>query len=341
MEVAKRWVEAGNEVTLFASEFDKCKHEEILDGVRVVRRGGRFGVYRWAKKSYKERFLNEGFDVVVDEINTRPFFAPQFVGGKVKTVALIHQLAREYWFYETRFPLSYVGYHFLENKWLNSYVNVPTITVSESTKKDLATLGFRQIAVIPEGLNFKTLETIPPKEIYPAILFVGRLRRAKRPDHAIRAFSIVREKIPDAELWIIGDGSFREELERMTVEGVRILGKLKDIEKRELMERSWVLINPSVREGWGLNVLEANALGVPCVAYDVPGLRDSILDEETGLLAESGNVRELSEKVVRVLGDSSFRERLASKALEHSKHFSWDNTAKRFMEFLVKTIHEE
>ena len=80
-EVAKRWVECGHQVTLFASEFEGCKREEVVDGVRIVRAGGKYGVYRWARKLYRKRFSKEGFDVVVDEINTRPFFAPKFVNS--------------------------------------------------------------------------------------------------------------------------------------------------------------------------------------------------------------------------------------------------------------------
>lgn len=333
-EVAKRWVEWGHQATLFTSEFGGCKREEVVDGVRIVRAGGKYGVYRWARKLYRKRFSKEGFDVVVDEINTRPFFAPKFVNNDERVVALIHQLAREYWFYETRFPLNYVGYYFLEDRWLRNYVDVPTITVSESTRKDLEEIGFKRVFVVPEGSNFRPLDEVPEKEAYPVVVYVGRLKRAKRPDHAIRAFEIVKEKVPDAELWILGDGPFKEDLASMADEGVRFFGGLGDVERRELVRRSWVLANPSVREGWGLNVVEANALGTPCVAYDVAGLRDSVEDGETGLLSEAGNVDDFAEKILDVLHDGVMRERLGRNALEFSRGFSWDKTAEEFMKIL-------
>jgi glycosyltransferase involved in cell wall biosynthesis len=336
-EVAKRWVEAGHEVTLFTSEFPNCKREEVLDGIRVVRSGGRYSVYRRARKCYAERFCREGYDVVVDEINTRPFFTPKFVNKREKVVALIHQLAREYWFYETPFPISYVGYYFLENRWLRNYVDAPMVTVSDSTKQDLLGLGFKRVFVVSEGLNFEPLDEMPKKEEHPVVAYVGRLRKAKRPDHAVRAFRIVREKVPDAELWVLGDGSFRKDLEKIAGDGVRFFGGLSDSERRERISRSWVLVNPSVREGWGLNVIEADALGVPCVAYDVPGLRDSVKDSETGLLAEAGNVEALAEKIVMVLNDDSMREKLRNNALDYSRLFSWDNVAGEFMKVLERT----
>lgn len=177
-EVAKKWVMAGHEVTLFASEFPNCRREEVVDGVRVVRAGGKHSVYWKAKKYYEKYFSIEGYDIVIDEINTRPFLTPKFVNNGEKIVALIHQLAKEYWFYEMPFPLSYIGYYFLEKRWLNNYVDVPTVTVSESTRQDLLDLGFKEVFVVPEGLNFSPLDEVPEKESYPVVAYVGRLKKS-------------------------------------------------------------------------------------------------------------------------------------------------------------------
>ena len=339
-EVAKRWVKGGHEVTLFSSEFPGCRREEVVDGVRVVRAGGKFSVYWKAKKYYKELFLKEGFDVVVDEINTRPFLTPKFVNNGEKIVALVHQLAREFWFYETPFPISYIGYHFLEDRWLRNYVDVPTVTVSKSTRQDLLDLGFKRVFVVSEGLDFRSLDEVPEREGFPVVVFVGRLKRAKRPDHALRAFSIVKEMVPEAELWVIGDGYFRRDLEKIAVDGVRFFGGLSNVERRRLVGRAWVLVHPSVREGFGLNVVEAAGFGVPTVAYDVAGLRDSVQDGVTGLLVEDGNVRGLGEALVRVLEDEELRLRLSKNALEYSKGFSWDRTAGEFLKVLEWAVNE-
>lgn len=330
-EVAKRWVESGHEITLFTSEFPDCEKEEMADGVRIVRSGGKYSVYGNAKKYYRKSFSKEHYDLVIDEINTRPFFTPKFVNHGEKIVALIHQLAREYWFYETSFPASYLGYHFLENRWLRDYIDVPTVTVSESGRQDLLGLGFKRVFVVPEGLNFEALKEVPGKEDFPVVVYVGRLRRAKRPDHAIRAFEIVKDQVPEAELWILGDGPQRERLEKVALEGVKFFGNLPNTERRKLMRAAWVLVNPSVREGWGLNVVEANALGVPCVAYDVAGLRDSIKDGKTGLLAQNGDVENLAEKVLSVIKYDDFRIKLSRNAVEYSRDFSWEKTAQEFM----------
>ncbi|MEM2930415.1 MAG: glycosyltransferase family 4 protein [Thermoproteota archaeon] len=339
-EVAKRFVSAGHEVTLFTSEFPGCRNEEVVDGVRIVRAGGKYSVYWRAKTYYRNLFSKEGYDIIIDEINTKPFLTPKFVDKGEKVIALIHQLAREYWFYETPFPVSYVGYYFLENRWLRNYVNVPTITVSESTRKDLLELGFKRVYMVPEGLNFTPLNSVPDKEDHPVIVYAGRLKKAKRPDHAVKAFKILRKKIPRAELWIVGEGYFRKDLEKMAIEGVKFFSTSSNEERRKLIRRAWVLVNPSIREGWGLNVVEANALGTPCVAYNVAGLRDSIRNSETGLLAENGKVEDLAEKLIVFLEDAGLRRKLSMNALEYAKQFSWDKTAEEFMKVLEQSVNE-
>ena len=332
-EVAKRLVKRGHEVTLFTAKFKEAKDEEEIDGVHIIRAGNKCTIYRKAKEYWKKKFSREGYDVVIDEINTRPFMTSKFVKD-TKIVALIHQLAREFWFYETPFPLSHVGYYILEPYWLKHYVNIPTITVSESTKRDLESLGFRKVYVVPEGLNVKPLNEVPKKADFPLIVFLGRLKRAKRPDHAIEAFKIVKKEVPDAELWIIGDGYLRKKLERMAFDGIKLLGRVSHDEKIEILKKAWVLVHPSVREGWGLNVIEANACGTPVVAYDVPGLRDSVRHMETGMLVENGNIEALSKKLLLMLYNRELREKLSKNALNWAKQFRWDNTSDIFEKLL-------
>ena len=339
-EVLKRWVGWGHEVTLFTSEFPNCRREEVLDGVRVVRAGGKYSVYWRAREYYRRCFSREKYDVVVDEVNTRPFFASRFVDNGERVVALIHQLAREYWFYETPFPISYIGYYFLEDRWLRNYVNVPTVTVSESTRRDLLGLGFKRVFVVPEGLNFEPLSVVPEKEGFPVVVFVGRLKRAKRPDHAVEAFRLVRKRFSGAELWVVGDGSFRRGLERLACDGVRFFGRVGEAVKRDLLCRAWVLVHSSVREGWGLNVLEAAACGTPAVAYRVAGLCDSVRNGETGLLARDGDVEGLADALIKVLEDEGLRLRLSRNALEYAKGFSWERTAREFMKVLKWVVNE-
>lgn len=321
-EIAKRLVERGHQVTWFTAAFPGCEKEEVIDGIKIIRAGGRLGVYLQAKSYYRRRFKGE-FDVVVDEINTRPFMTPSFV--KEPIVVLIHQLAREFWFYETPFPVSILGRYWLENKWLKRYRNIPTITVSDSTKHDLEQLGFQDITIVPNGYNIKPLTEVPKKEERPTLLFVGRMGRAKLPDHALKAFRYVKQEIPEVQLWMVGDGPMREGLERKNkLQEVTFFGRVSEKEKLDFMKRAHLLLVPGVREGWGRVVIEANAMGTPAIGYDVPGLRDSIRNEVTGLLCKS-NPTVMARLALRFLRDSATYEKLAVQALEWSRQFPWDS----------------
>lgn len=335
-EIARRWVGKGNEVTLFTSAFAGCRKEEVVDGVKIIRDGGKYSVYWKAKEYYKKLFKGK-FDIVVDEINTRPFVTPRFVNNGEKVVALIHQLAREFWFYETGFPINYLGYYFFEERWLKRYLDIPTITVSESTRKDLVALGFKNVSIVPEGINFKPLESLPQKEIEPTLIFVGRLKKAKLPDHAIRAFKIIKEKLPDAKLWVVGDGYYRKGLEKMSGMCVEFFGSVTQEKKLELMSKAHAILVPGVREGWGLVVTEANAMGTPAIGYNVNGLRDSIKDGETGILCEP-NPEAMAERAVELLQDGALRERLSRNALEWAGEFGWERSAEEFMKMITSVV---
>jgi len=333
-EVAKGLAKRGHVVTLFTSKFHGCKSEEDIDDVRIVRAGNKYSVYWKAKEYYRKCFFKEGYDIIIDEINTRPFLTPKFVCNGERIFALIHQLAREYWFYETPFPVNYIGFYHLENRWLKNYVYLPTVTVSQSTMLDLVSLGFRKVFIVPEGLNFKPLDRVPEKESFPTVVYAGRLKRAKRPDLAVKAFKTVKKNFPTSELWILGDGPFKKNLERMAISGVRFFGNLPNEIRRKLVERAWVLVNPSVREGWGLNVVEANALGVPCIAYDVAGLRDAIKDGETGLITHAEGPEKLAENIKMIFSDNELRLMLSQNALSYSRMFSWDGTVDAFLKVM-------
>jgi glycosyltransferase involved in cell wall biosynthesis len=335
-EVFKRLAKQ-HEITLLTSEFDGCKKEENIDGIRVIRRGKGHLVYIRAKKYYQKHLAKEKFDIVVDEINTRPFLTPKFVKNGEQIIAIFHQLAEEYWNYETFFPVSFVGRYVLEKRWLRLYKNLPTITVSKSSEQDLKNLGFKNIFIVDSGLTIKPLKSVPPKSKDPSVIYIGRLKKAKRPDLLVKAFKIVNEKVPTSELWIIGDGYLLTKMKKMKVPGVKFFGATSEKEKFALLSGAWILVNPSVREGWGLNAIEANSQGTPVIAYDVPGLRDSVRDGRTGLLVKQNNSKEaLAEEILKLLTDSKLRAKLSKEGLKFSQRFNWDLTGKQVSKIINK-----
>jgi glycosyltransferase involved in cell wall biosynthesis len=269
-EVARELVRRGHEVTLHAAAVAGRPQREEIEGVGIVRAGSRIGVYRAARRFW-DREGRGSFDVVVDEINTRPFLTPRWLRG-APVVALIHQLAREIWSYETPFPVSAVGRYVLEPWWLRAYRRVPALTVSQSSAESLRRYhGWENVSILPEGWTPDPVPAVA-KEEHPTVVFLGRLVGMKRPQHAIDAVRLLRADVPDARLWVIGDGP----LSFAAGQGVELLGRLDRPELLRRLAAAHVLVATSVREGWGLNVSEAAACGTPSIGYAVPGLVDSL-----------------------------------------------------------------
>lgn len=344
-ELAKGWVAAGHEVTFFSSFFKGAKKRENVDGVNIIRAGNALSIYWQAYVYYNNEFKGK-FDLIIDEINTIPFFTPFYVCEPV--ICHINQLAKEVWFYESHLPMSLLGY-LAEPLILRSYRNKPVITISESTKEDLLKLGFREnkIFIIPMGIDFAPLERISQKEETPTLIYVGRIKKSKRIDHAIRAFKLVKERIADCKLWIIGNGNTRYKnslkrlIARYNLEGVTFYEKITDEKKLELMKRAHAIIVTSVREGWGLIVTEANAVGTPAICYNVPGLRDSTIDNVTGLFCKRNNPSNLAKTILNFLENKNLRDSLSKTALDKSRNFSWDRTNKESWQVLEQISNDE
>ncbi|MBT8223877.1 MAG: glycosyltransferase family 4 protein [Dactylosporangium sp.] len=272
-EIARRWVASGHRVTLFCSAVAGRPATEVIGGVTVVRQGGRLGVYRAAREYYRRQGRGR-FDVVIDAVNTKPFGCATWVRD-VPVIAIIHQLCREVWFREMPLPVALLGRFVLEPMWLRTYRDSPVLTVSESSRSSLAEVGLRDVRLIPEGVTWRQRPAVP-RETRPTMVFLGRLAANKRPRAALDAFCLLRDRVPDAQLWFIGDGPQHAELARDAPAGVRLFGKVDREHRDELLARAHVLVMTSVREGWGLVVDEAAAMGTPTIGYDRPGLSDSI-----------------------------------------------------------------
>lgn len=272
--LARHWVALGHEVTWFTSAVENRPSVEDIDGVTMVRRGGRVEVYRAARRFYEREGVGR-FDIVLDVVNTRPFLCPTFVRD-VPVAALIFQVCREVWFYEAPLPAALLGRYYLERHWLKVYRDVPVMTISESSRISLARYGLSDVSVVPVGSDGVGSVRPEPKEAQPTVVFVGRLSANKRPSHALRAIEIARAQLPDMRAWVVGAGPQADRLRRRHGAGATYFGRVPDAEKLRLMSRAHAIVATSVREGWGMTISEAAAVGTPAIAYDVPGLCDSV-----------------------------------------------------------------
>ena len=269
--VAEGLVERGHEVTFFAATVDGAPRDEVMNGVRVVRGGSRISVYRQARKFFLAN--RDSFDVILEEINTRPFFAHTWSDTPV--VPMIHQVAREVWRYEAPLPVAIAGRYIFEPRWLRKFATRRVMTLSPSSADSLREYGLHDLVVVLPGSDRRVV-TSGQKQSHPTVCFLGRLVKSKRPQDALRAFAHLKKFVPNAEFLMMGSGPLESKLREQKVPGAKILGRVSHEERERLLASSHVLVTTTVREGWGLNVSEAAELGTPTIGYDSPGLRDSI-----------------------------------------------------------------
>ena len=345
-EHMKGWVSGGHNVTLFASRFKGSLQEEVLDGVKIVREGNQYLGVQFRGFLYYRRHRNN-FDLVVDQFHGLPFFTPLYV-GKPK-VAVIQETAREVWFLNHLvWPLNLIvgmlGF-LVEPLIFLLYKNIPFMTGSQSASDDIVYFGIpkKNITVIPHGVIVKKLEPLPSKEKKFTVVYLGVLSKDKGIEDAIKTFNILKD-IDHFQFWVIGKAQtleYEKKIKRLVEElglekNVTFWGFVSQKEKFELLARTHVLINPSLREGWGLVNIEANAMGVLVVAYSSPGLVDSVKDGESGLLCKNNTPEELAQNIALISGDNNLYKRLQKGAKEWSKNFFWEKSVKQSLEIIEK-----
>ncbi len=345
-ETYSRIAKMGHDVTLFCSSYDGANPIDELNGIKIIREGGRFFFNFVVMRKYFTTFKGQKFDLIVDDVNKIPFYTPSYV--KEPVLGEIHHLLGSSVFKETVFPLaSYV--YVAEMASLPMYRKIHFMVHSPSTHKELLANGFdpEKIHLVHYGVNHSVFKQLGiEKSPAPLIGALGRLKKYKSFDHLIEAFVIVKKIIPEAKLVIVGDGDDKPRLMELTdalgLNGsVTFTGFVSEQEKVQWLNKMHVAVNTSAKEGWGLTATEANACGTTTVSSNVQGLRDAVIDEETGLLYEYGNREKLAEKIILLLRDNNLRERLAQKALIRSKKFDWQIGAEKTMEVIERVVRKK
>jgi len=342
-EVCRRLARKGVNVHAVTSWFPGLKHLEEMDGYTVERVGTHDDFVLHVPRILKR--YSDWADVIVEDASKAPLMIPLLRPRKsVAVVAVVHHLNREIYFYELPLLKAAVAY-VLESLMPRLYTRLPRsliVAVSESTKHELVKLGAdpSRIVIVPNGIDVTNINgnSHPPlKDSRPTVAYFSRIKRYKQPHHAILAFRRVLKEVPDAKLVIAGKGS--EKLSRYIEElgithAVEVYGEVDEETKMKILCRAWLLVQTSMKEGFGLVVLEAAACKTPAVAYNVPGLRDSVKHVETGILVEPGNIEALAEAIIRLLKDDDFRRLLAENAYRWAQRFNWDKTAEEFLNVL-------
>lgn len=345
-EILKRIAQKGHKITLLCSGFPGCEPKEEIDGISIIRRGSRFNFNLVAPFALKTLLKQKRWDIVIEDINKIPFFSPLY--HKLPLLVVIPHLFSDSVFKEINFVLG--TYIYLSEKPISRiYKGFRFMVISESTKEDLVKRGLPadDIFVIHCGIDHTLYHPDPSvkKDTVPTVIYLGRLKKYKSIDHLLSAFSRSLKKIPEAKLVVVGEGDFKGSLINLTSrlnmkDKVEFTGFVDKSEKVKRLQKAWVAVYPSLKEGWGLTNIEANACGTPVIASNVPGLKDSVLDGKTGLLFEYGNVQELSDYLTNILSDADYREKLRQGGLAWAKGFSWDDAATETLELMENIIKE-
>lgn len=344
-EMAKQLIQNGHQVTLFCGNDGRSPRNEVVEGVQIVRRGGFYTVYFWAFIYYIFKFRNI-FDIVIDSANGIPFLTPLYV--KQPIFLLIHHIHQEVFQKHLRFPFSEIAALIESDIMPMLYHRHGVLTVSESSKKAIIGLGLGNkdsIQVINPGIA-QELFTPKSKTSYPSFVYIGRLKPYKNLPVAIRAFAEVLQVYPKAQLRIGGSGESWNELQELITQlgiekNAELISHPSHAEKAQLFAESWVALQPSMIEGWGITVIEANASGTPVIAARVKGLQDSVQDEVTGVLVTPQDSKILASEMKKLIENPAKLKKMSKAALEWSTQFSWENSAEQLLKIFAQSTREE
>lgn len=340
--VAEGLASRGHDVTFRTAAYPGAVTEETVGGVHYVRRGGHYSIYPRAVLGRRQA----RHDVVVDVQNGVPYLSPLVTGTPV--VNLVHHVHREQW------PVVFGPRAARLGWWLESsvapivYRGSTYVAVSHSTRRELVALGVdpERITIIHNGTDAvadANLERSPE----PRIIVLGRLVPQKRVEIALDAVASLRDRIPSLHLDVVGTGWWETHLRRHASElgidgGVTFHGHVSEAEKHRLLARAWVHAMPSLKEGWGLVVVEAGVHGTPTVAFrEAGGPVDSIRHERTGLLVDEGSApgtgrRSYEDALARLLTQDADRQRMSNEVRTWVGQFHWEDCVQAWEDLLLR-----
>jgi glycosyltransferase involved in cell wall biosynthesis len=332
-ELFRRLVERGHRVTLVTSGFRGAASRTVITGIDVRRVGGRYSFALHGRGAVRRALRQDAYDVVVEDINKLPLYTPTLT--RLPVCVIVPHLFGTTAFREASWPLATIVW-LAEQPIPAVYRRAAFHAISESTREDLVRRGVApgRIRVIYPGVDTVGLTPEPGgrRTAEPTFLYVGRLKRYKGVDAALRAVALARRRGCPLRLDIAGDGDDRHRLialaRRLGLDdAVRFQGFVSEEQKRELLRRAWAVVLPSAKEGWGISNVEAAACGTPALAADRPGLRESVRDGETGLLVPYGDVPALADALMRLARAPDLVARLGAAGRRFAEGLSWEAAA--------------
>jgi glycosyltransferase involved in cell wall biosynthesis len=347
LEVFKRIAAAGHQVDYLCNRHGNAPAEETKDGIRYLRRGYQPYFNYFVPFVYQTELKRNGYDIIIEGIDKIPFYLPLFQ-RKVPVLGIIPHLFGTTVFREASWPVAAYVYLFerlIPTVYRRSHFSV----LSQSTRDDLIARGVpaEQVHLIYSGLTQSAYHAPAqkPARVRPTLIYLGRIKKYKGIELGIQAVVRLKEKYPDIEYQIVGQGDYLDDLRQQAKDlgvekNVSFLGLKRGAEKTELLQRADVLLYTSPKEGWGLSVIEANACGTVVVASDAPGLRESVVHEKTGFLVPHGDVTALAQRLDQLLSDPQLYGQLRARAIEWGQSFTWERATRETLELIERCVAE-
>lgn len=338
---AKAWIKNGYEVCWLSGKFPGSAVEEIIEGIKVYRYTSCPKIYFWAPLIYWFKF-GGGFDLVIDQIHGFPFLVPLWA-FKSKKLVFIHEVAQEIWDQMLLFPLNILGKLYEKSYFRLFYKRTKFLTVSKSTNDDLVRFGIpeKNIKIISNGVDLAQIKKVPKKENNLTLIYVSRLVQMKGIEDAIKVFAEVYKTNNFSRFWIVGSGSppYKNCLKQLTVslgveKATTFFGYVSETKKVELLQKAHFLVHTSIREGFGLVVVEANSQGTPAIVYNSPGLRDLVKNGVNGFQVEKGDIPAMAKKIIHLSNDPKKYSNLVKSSINESKKYNWDLMTRKSLNYL-------
>ena len=344
-EIFSRLVSRGHRVRLVCSGWQGAPAAAVVDGIDVMRTGTRNSFALQGRKAVRRALRAERPDVLVEDINKLPLFLSGMT--RAPFYVIIPHLFGDTIFHEASIPAASLVW-LAERPIPRAYRRAAFHAISESTGTDLVARGVRadRIKVIHPGVDSVKHSPAPGgRSAVPSFLYLGRLKRYKGVDGAIRALAVARRSRSDLILDIAGTGDDRPRLEGITTElglqdAVHFHGFVTESEKLRLLRSTWANLFPSPKEGWGITIVEAAACGTPSLASDSPGLRDSVRHGETGYLVPHGDVDALAARMLELAADPGLVASLGARGRKFAETLTWESAALQTEQHLMETILE-
>jgi glycosyltransferase involved in cell wall biosynthesis len=347
------------DITVLSSAFPACETREIIDDITYIRLGSKriykngvynWKIYFWVFQYYAKHLSNKRkqFDIVVEHIHSLPFFYSFY--GDSKTILFVSQLQQKNWFHKIPWFIAWIPFLF-ESIYLFFLRNRRVITTSESAKKALMASGFKKenIHIISEGISIVPISILSDVKKYRqfTMLSFGKINEMKRTHHHIKAFECAKKYIPELQLKIAGanGGAYGEYLLKLInnspyAKDIKYLGSVTKKKKIELMQKSSFIVGTSEQEAWGITISEANSQGTPAIVYDVDGLRDNVIHNETGIICEKNTPEILALEINKLYQNRNLYKRLQYNAWNLSKKINFERAAYQFYD-VITTIPTE